>query len=639
MYDQASQYFSDYRNILRMVLFTKQPSILMNNIALSVLLLYEIHFIHAKLTSEIADGSPHHLTRDQENEHCPLWFYYNTDTGNCECALKYSSLITCIEQDAFLEVGNCVTYDTASKLISIDICNYFKSRYYNVTILPGFIRLPGNISRLNDFMCAPLNRRGLICSECIENYGPSLASFEYECSPCNNDWKGLAMYFLFELFPITMLYLVIFVLRIDITSPPMPCFIMYSQLVLCGLKDVQDDSSVHRVIYDRDNNMRLGTRIILTLSGMWNLEFFTYFLPVFCVSSKLATIHLVFLDYLKVFYPLLLIIITIICIKLHDHNFRPFVCLWNHLQCCCLYIRKGWDTTNDIVNVFCSFFLLAYGKNIYQTFTVTTCQCLTIIAENGMEKNRTCPAYLDPNIDCWGGQHLAFVIPAMIFSVLCNILPALLLILYPYKPFLLLLSKCTRVKLALQYFVEKFHCHYKTTKRYTRSLSGLYFFLIIIVYTIYVATRHLIGMEDKWFSKGIIFWLAALIIGMVKPYKVRYANVLDSLILANLGIICGILSLPSKNYFNSYYVLIVHVMCLIPYAALFIYILQRVIRRLCQMHYIKNVWNLTKNFCSCPRNRHNEVPDCDTDTEREPAEQKPLISSTVIATLQNYESM
>ena len=43
-----------------------------------------------------------------------------------------------------------------------------------VTIIsePGFISLPENVSELNDYMCGPMNRKGLVCSECIDGFGP-----------------------------------------------------------------------------------------------------------------------------------------------------------------------------------------------------------------------------------------------------------------------------------------------------------------------------------------------------------------------------------------------------------------------------------------------------------------------------------
>ena len=53
---------------------------------------------------------------------------------------------------------------------------YFEIRGHNKSETPGFISLPDNVSELNDYMCGPMNRKGFVCSECIEGFGPSFTS-------------------------------------------------------------------------------------------------------------------------------------------------------------------------------------------------------------------------------------------------------------------------------------------------------------------------------------------------------------------------------------------------------------------------------------------------------------------------------
>ena len=42
-----------------------------------------------------------------------------------------------------------------------------------------------------------------------------------------------------------------------------------------------------------------------------------------CVSSNMKNLHAFALEYMEAFYPLILIVIAYIFIKLHNHNFRP----------------------------------------------------------------------------------------------------------------------------------------------------------------------------------------------------------------------------------------------------------------------------------------------------------------------------
>ena len=516
----------------------------------------------------------------QEDKQCQPWFIYNTATGNCECVDV--NMIYCMEQDVYLTYGYCATYDKDLQLAFIAECPYFQSRGFHINVTqPGCLLLPNNYSELNKFMCNPMSRKGFVCSDCKDHYGPSVTSYGYECPKCANSWQGILLYLLIEFLPVTLLYLVILIFQIDLVTPPIPCFIMYSQLVYSGLQFYAVDvPSAHQVMFTEDFTLRLGTKLLLTFCGIMNLDFFQYFLPAFCVSNRLKLIHLVSLSYLKAFYPLLLIFLTSVCIKLHDRNFRLFVCLWRPFHRCFQQLRKGWNTKNSIINVFCSFLLLSYGKCLYQTILLVNCQCLSVISEHAVQ-NRICRALPDVNIDCWGAKHMFYTIPALLVLLVCNIIPTFLLVLYPLKAFHVLTSRhgLHRVKAALHQFTIRFHCYYKdvTVSKYDmRWCSGLYFFLMVATNMLYLVTRHFVGIYDYYFTKGIMFWAASLVIATIKPYNKGYMNILDSLLLAHLGILCSIMTLPSSGYFGSHYVLVVQLLCLIPFAVLFLYLAKRV---------------------------------------------------------------
>ena len=358
--------------------------------------------------------------------------------------------------------GYCATYDQVTQLTYIAECPYFQSCGFNSSISwPGHLLLPNNYSDLNSFMCDPMNRKGFVCSDCVDHYGPSVTSYGYKCSKCADSWQSLLMYLLVEFFPITLLYLVILIFQIDLVTPPIPCFIMYSQLVYSGLKFyAMEAPSAHQVMFTDSFMLRPGTKILLTFCGIMNLDFFQYFFPSFCVSNRLKTIHIVSLSYVKAFYPLILILLTWICIKLYDRNFRLLEYIWRPFRRCLLHLRKGWNSRNNIINVFCSFILLSYGKYLYLTALMVNCQCISVFSEFGAE-NRICRAYPDPSIDCWHAEHLFYTIPALLVLLLFNILPTFLLILYPFKWFKMLLSQCKLDTAALFNFTDKFYCYYR----------------------------------------------------------------------------------------------------------------------------------------------------------------------------------
>ena len=184
-------------------------------------------------------------------------------------------------------------------------------------------------------MCGPLSRKGLVCSECADGLGPSVTSFGYRCVNCTDAWYGVPLFLLLEFVPITVLYLVILVFQISITSAPMPCFIMYAQFIAI-IFDSNSSKPVTKIFLTDNWDFRLDMQIIVTLYGLFNLDFCRYniILPPYCVSSKLKSIHIAFLGYISAFYPILLIFLTWIFVELHGRNFRPLVWLWRPFHRC-----------------------------------------------------------------------------------------------------------------------------------------------------------------------------------------------------------------------------------------------------------------------------------------------------------------
>ena len=175
---------------------------------------------------------------------CPPWFVLNNNSGGngcspCECKENFGDVVICDDklQESYLKLGNCMTYNSSSDeqesdAILFGACPYF---YYSNIVHHRYIALPRNVSDLNDVFCAPLNRGGLLCRDCIDGFGPSVVSIGYACANCTENNYGWMLYILSEFVPATVFYFAVLTFRIRITSAPMNCFVMYSQIV-CFLK-------------------------------------------------------------------------------------------------------------------------------------------------------------------------------------------------------------------------------------------------------------------------------------------------------------------------------------------------------------------------------------------------------------------
>ena len=90
------------------------------------------------------------------------------------CFINYNShKIMCSPSGPLLAYSFCATYNEDTKILSLIKCLYFQPNVYHITN-SDYVQLPRNLSQLNDYMCGPLNRKGLVWSECADGFGPSM---------------------------------------------------------------------------------------------------------------------------------------------------------------------------------------------------------------------------------------------------------------------------------------------------------------------------------------------------------------------------------------------------------------------------------------------------------------------------------
>ena len=106
------------------------------------------------------------LSRNEDNQ-CPPWTYYNASIQRCKCYNDWNFgdryIAKCIEQESSLGYNYCMTCDEESGTSTVSYCSYFTLQGHNISG-PGLINLPDNISELNEYMCGPMNRKGILCA-------------------------------------------------------------------------------------------------------------------------------------------------------------------------------------------------------------------------------------------------------------------------------------------------------------------------------------------------------------------------------------------------------------------------------------------------------------------------------------------
>ena len=118
-------------------------------------------------------------------------------------------------------------------------------------------------------MCSQRHRDDYLCSRCKENYGLSIANFYMKCVQCTmREGVGWFLFFLLQLVPVTVLFIVVITFHLSITQPPLNAFVLHSHLSLA-------------LIYThaaRFQTPYLNTSVSSTFVVLWSI-----FLPLLCV--------------------------------------------------------------------------------------------------------------------------------------------------------------------------------------------------------------------------------------------------------------------------------------------------------------------------------------------------------------------
>lgn len=521
------------------------------------------------------------------SDQCPPWHFFNATLSRCECYRSPSTnpIVKCTKDGVLLRYGYCMTHEDGQGFF-VGHCNYFKVNSHNISSKDEYISLPDNVSELNDYICGPLKRKGVLCSECVDGFGPSITSIGFICSNCTDDWYGMPLYLFLEFVPITIFYLIVLLFRINVTSAPMIAFVLYCQMAVSTLVIMSNT-----YLFDTSFTYHY-LNILITFYGIWNLDFFRYITPPFCVSPNIKPIHITFLYYISALYPICLIAMTWICIELHSKHFKPVIWLWNKFNKCFPKWNAKQDARNTIIDVFVTFFLLSYAKLAFTCFRTISYGIAFNI--DSFSELKILHAKVDASVKYFGTEHLPFAVTAAAILVLVVLPLPLLLALYPIRIFRdSLLFKCglsNRSLVVFNIFVSKFYRSCRDGQdsgRDMRSFICVHFALRLIVY--YLSVDEILDNVHLSFTPVILLYVASgFLIAIVQPYKRTYMNTTETLILANLAILSLVIDkYSSQDDITStsvvFYEIIGSIMSTIPLLGLTGVMIYMIIKKLAKM--------------------------------------------------------
>ena len=463
------------------------------------------------------------------NVSCPPWF--EQSNGTCKCGASIHEIVKCDQslQESSILSCYCMTYnETTGTVVGACFYNCVHSTLKDVV----YRTVPKTVEHLNDMMCGRFNRSGQLCGKCKTNYSPPVYSYDLHCTLCSGGKYNWIKYIAIAFVPLTVFLVLILCCRISATSPK-----LYMYVTFCQALATPANIRVLLVASGKSSfpHATILVRILSTLYGFWNLDFFRALLP-YDICLKVNTLQVLALDYSIAFYPLTLIVITYVLIELHACNFKFIVWIWRPFHRCFARFRQQWDIRTSIIDAFATFILLSNIKLLSVSFDLLT-------PTNVYTMNGTVVGiflYYDASVKYFGKEHLPYAVLAVFVVFIFIFFPILFLLLYPMRCFQWCLSCCGVRWHALPIFIDAFQGCYKDGTDGTRDcryFAGLYL-LIRLVLFIFFAITH----SAYYYAVGVLVLIGvAMLLTIFQPYKAEFRtyNAVDSVFILTLAMWYG----------------------------------------------------------------------------------------------------
>jgi hypothetical protein len=460
-----------------------------------------------------------------EMQQCPPGYIMkDTDKGtDCMCsahtATKYFGIQRCdtIKKIAFIGRGYWARYNddlnASESTLESGNCPFIYCHTDGKSLSTDY-ELPNHTStsKLDRLICGS-TRTGKVCGRCRHSYSTFFHSISYKCSQNKHCNLGFLLYVLSELLPVTLLFLIIILFRIQLTSGALNGFILFVQVIDVMLIDANGYIQTKKGIFAFMKAYRFIYR-------MFNLEFFTLDELSFCIWQGATTMDVLAVKYITIVYALLLVVATIVVMK---------ICTIR----CFKLSPKG-----SIIHGLSAFFVICYAQCTNVTLVILTPTKVYGLGFKTLEY----AVYYQGDIPYMKGDHLRYAIPALFFLVTFVAVPPILLLVYPlcYKIFALLRIEETRfIRLTCRIIpLEKikplFDSFQSCFKDNYRFMAGVYFLYRLAVHVPFV-------LADTFTKYYVILEIELVLMLTIQAtnyvYKKHWHNILDILLFANLAAI------------------------------------------------------------------------------------------------------
>ncbi|CAI8049658.1 hypothetical protein GBAR_LOCUS27341 [Geodia barretti] len=518
---------------------------------------------------------------------CPTWKWFNYSSGVCQCGHDIMGTIKCSEAEnssVYARFDVCVSWDSHSQTVLTSLCKFKRSRSTSVTDRV-FSALPQSPYNLSFDECELNNREGVFCGGCKKGFAPTLHTFSGKCIDCNNCLQNPASLFLFlasEILPLTIFYLIIMKLRINIVSGPLLGYVIFCQ---CHINAVHIYPNIWRfLLASSESYVRVwNTMVLLPLTGIWNINFFAMFMPHLCYGCGFNYFFGLLIQYLSVLYIFVLVFLGFLIDSLDLKSKLSSVRFCRIMIFSLVRFRRDWSLSDSAIHALATFTALFVAKVIAISDQLLSARKVYNMNGTLVKKVLT----FEPSIEALSSQHAPYAVAAYVPIFIFVLIPTLVLCLHPSRHFQNLLARCCgpRKRLALAIFVDTISSGYRDGLDGGRDWRRIYpLSFSFIAATLFFLANFFTNLPETYFIILLpVFLCLSFCVLYFRPCKTKAMNASLSFHFIMMALVGLTLALWIQDYFLSSFTLEIFLtVCLtLPHVVMLLWLLSNIVQR-CQ---------------------------------------------------------
>ena len=472
------------------------------------------------------------------DEQCPWTWFYHPQKGDqeCVCGADLGGAVSCDNSTREVAVlaWFCMTYDNKDNTTVVGKCIFPHKTLDSSRKM--YVKVSQNVSKLEE-TCHSFNRRGRLCGQCRENFHIPTYSFDVKCMKCTSSVLSNVIWYVGVAFvPLTIFFLIIFLLRVNVSSPQFNCVIVACQLITSPI-------NIRNLLSTKDTKFSFFVKMLTTVYGIWNFDFFRTVIPPVCLPLTIPQV--IALDYIVAVYPLVLLLIFFALITAYERGIQVVVCILRPFHQFSARFRRQWHIKHSVIDGFASFILLSYTKILYTSANLLI--STNVYDIHGHWKGKYLS--IDPSIAYFSAGHLPYAICAVLLLIVVVALPLVFLLLYPMICFQRCLNRLGMNSPTLQQFVQYFQGYYRD--RTDGGMECRYYAAMYPSLRIGLFLAFSITLNPLIYPLLIFFSLAiALVLVFFQPYRHPYThyNKIDVFFIFMISAYCLFLIMLLLDY-------------------------------------------------------------------------------------------